>query len=231
MRRLSLIRGAWSDVFVLALVAVLGMMPLACGGGGSSPTAPSPPAVPPPSVTAVSPPSGSTDGGTSLTITGTGFQSGATVSADGAATNVIVVGSTSITATTPAHGVGTVDVVVTNPGGQSGRLAGAYTYVCPLAAPTLRTSSITTGGRVLLFILWDAVPNATSYVLEVGTAPGATTFSQELAPGPSGGGAAIIGAGTNTIDLIRGTSYFIRMRAKSACGLGPFSLELQRDYV
>ena len=45
-----------------------------------------------------------------------------------AATNVIVVGPTSITATTPAHAVGAVDVVVTTPGG-TGTGSGVYTYV------------------------------------------------------------------------------------------------------
>jgi hypothetical protein len=33
---------------------------------------------------------------------------------------------------TPAHVFGTVDVVVTNPDGQSGRLNGGYTYASPL---------------------------------------------------------------------------------------------------
>jgi hypothetical protein len=31
----------------------------------------------------------------------------------------------------PAHAVGTVDVVVSNPGGQSGQLTGGYTYASP----------------------------------------------------------------------------------------------------
>src|SRR6185369_8946123 len=58
------------------------------------------------------------------TITGTGFLPGATVSLGGtAATNVNVVSSTSITATTPAHAAGAVAVTVTITG--SGFLAGA----------------------------------------------------------------------------------------------------------
>ena len=83
-----------------------------------------------PTVTAISPTSGSTSGGTSVTITGTGFSSGATVSLGGtAATNVTVVSSTSITATTPAHAAGTVDVVVTNTDSQNGTLSSGYTYL------------------------------------------------------------------------------------------------------
>jgi len=89
----------------------------------------SPPPNPAATVTAISPISGSANGGTAVTITGTGFLSGASVKLGGtAATGVTVVSSTSITATTPAHAAGTVDVVVTNTDGQSGTLMGGYTY-------------------------------------------------------------------------------------------------------
>jgi hypothetical protein len=66
--------------------------------------------------------------GSPVRITGSGFSSGATVTLGGVATNVVVVNSTVITATTPVDSAGTVDVVVTNPSGQSARLTGAYTY-------------------------------------------------------------------------------------------------------
>jgi hypothetical protein len=82
-----------------------------------------------PTVTSISPATGPTTGGAGLTIAGTNFQSGATVSLGGTpATAVAVVSSTSITATTQAHAAGAVDVVVTNPDGQSGTLPGSYTY-------------------------------------------------------------------------------------------------------
>ena len=78
---------------------------------------------PAPTVSSISPNSGTANGGTTVTITGTGFLSGATVSLGGtAATGVTVVSSTSITATTPAHAAGAVNVVVTNTDGQSGTL-------------------------------------------------------------------------------------------------------------
>ncbi|WP_212742098.1 IPT/TIG domain-containing protein, partial [Sphingomonas sp. 3F27F9] len=72
-----------------------------------------------PTVTAISPSSGPASGGTSVTITGTGF-TGATAVKFGAAsaTGITVVSATSITATAPA-GSGTVDVTVTTPGGTS----------------------------------------------------------------------------------------------------------------
>jgi hypothetical protein len=82
-----------------------------------------------PTVTGVSPPSGSTSGGTSLTISGTGFQYYATVTIGGVnATNVNFVNSTTITATTGPHAAGTVNVVVQNPDSQTGTGVSAFTY-------------------------------------------------------------------------------------------------------
>ncbi len=107
----------------------------ASGQGGSNPA---------PTVTTISPTSGPASGGTPVTITGTGFLAGATVSLGGtAATGVTVVSSTSITATTAAHAAGTVNVVVTNTDSQTGTLASGYTYGNP--KPTVTTISPTSG--------------------------------------------------------------------------------------
>lgn len=73
-----------------------------------------------PTVTSVSPNSGSTAGGTSVTLTGTNFTGATGVTFDGAAaTSVNVVSPTSITATTPAGTGGTASVIVTTPGGSN----------------------------------------------------------------------------------------------------------------
>jgi hypothetical protein len=81
-----------------------------------------------PSVTSVSPGAGAADGADNVRIDGSRFLPGATVTMDGAATNVVVVNSTTITATTPAHVAGVVAVIVTNPDGKSSRLPGAFTF-------------------------------------------------------------------------------------------------------
>jgi Big-like domain-containing protein/IPT/TIG domain-containing protein len=82
-----------------------------------------------PTVTGIAPSSGPTTGGTSVTITGTGFQAGATVKLGGTlATNITISSSTSISATTPAHSAGVVDVQVTNTDNQSGTLTSGFTY-------------------------------------------------------------------------------------------------------
>lgn len=81
-----------------------------------------------PTVTDVTPDNGSA--GTSITITGTGFVDGDIgVTVDGnPCTSIAWVSSTELTADVPSGTAGAKDVVVTNPDGQSGTLAGAFTY-------------------------------------------------------------------------------------------------------
>jgi hypothetical protein len=87
-------------------------------------------AAPTVSVTAVNPSMGSHVGGLSVTITGSGFLTGAGVTFGGAAaTNVVVVNATTITAKTPAHAAGSVDVTVTNTNASTATLTGGYTYL------------------------------------------------------------------------------------------------------
>ena len=97
---------------------------------------------PAPTVTVVSPSAGKTAGGTRITLTGTNFVAGATVSFGGSAgTSVTVTSSTTIKVTAPAHAAGTVTVKVTTVGGTSGA-GSTYTYD---AAPTLSGLSPTAG--------------------------------------------------------------------------------------
>ena len=87
-----------------------------------------------PTISGVSPNQGFSTGGTDITITGTGFVDGATVTVGGAtATNIVVVSATSITATTPAGTVGAADLVVTNPDTSTTTDTGAFTYLQPQA--------------------------------------------------------------------------------------------------
>jgi len=90
-----------------------------------------------PTVSAVSPNSGSVKGGTAITITGTGFVSGATVAIGQgygvkpiAATNVKVVSATKITAVTGGGAkAGTWNLFVTTSGGKSAaNAANTFTY-------------------------------------------------------------------------------------------------------
>jgi hypothetical protein len=108
------------------------------------------------SVTAISPNSGPVTGTTPVQVSGTGFQPGGTVTVgEAVATNVMVVSSTTITATTSFHAAGTVDVIVTNPRGASSRLSGGFTYVPDLTfSLTVSPTTVTPGGQ--LTVSWMA---------------------------------------------------------------------------
>jgi hypothetical protein len=81
-------------------------------------------------VTSVVPPAGKTTGGKNVTVNGTSFVSGATITFGGSlATNVVFVNSTKLTAKTPAHAAGFVNVTVTNPNTSNGTLVNGYKYV------------------------------------------------------------------------------------------------------
>jgi hypothetical protein len=84
-----------------------------------------------PAISALSPAQGYTTGGTYVTVTGTGFVSGATVKFGSAlASSVVVVSSTSIKCVSPAGTVGVVAVSVSTPGGTSSASSvDKFTYV------------------------------------------------------------------------------------------------------
>jgi len=87
------------------------------------------PAIASVTITGVSPSSGITSGGTSVTITGTNLTGTTDVKFGGtSATSIVVVNSTTITCDTPAHAAGAVDVQVFNPAGNP-TLVNGYTYL------------------------------------------------------------------------------------------------------
>jgi len=138
----------------LAASSVLGLaaMNAGCSESPSSPTvtsvaAPSPP--PPPAVFAiasVTPSAGPTIGGDYVRISGNRLQSGATVTLDGIAAQVTWFPGAFIEVRTPAHALGAVDIVVTNPDGERAALQGAYLYAPFAIAGT--PSVVMAGGEV-----------------------------------------------------------------------------------
>ena len=90
-------------------------------------------------VNVVVPNTGSAQGGTALTISGSNFASGMTVTVGSSPATVTSTGPNSIQATAPAGNPGTpADIVVTNPkNGQSATLKAAFSYTNPPASPTL----------------------------------------------------------------------------------------------
>ncbi len=86
----------------------------------------------PPRVTHLSTLSVPVAGGTEVTVTGSGFQAGATVFfGDTAGTIVGTVTATSIVVATPQHAEGTVNVTVANPDGQYSDVYTGFSYIPP----------------------------------------------------------------------------------------------------
>ncbi len=152
--------------------------------------------VPAPTVTSISPTSGPTSGGTTVTITGTNFSGATAVTFGGTAASGFTVNSnTQITATAPAQAAGTIDVRVTTGGGTSATSAAdQFTYV---SAPTVTSVSPTAGPTA----------GGTSVVITGTNLSGATavTFGATAATGFTVNGAtqitATAPAGTGTVDV------------------------------
>lgn len=104
----------------------------------------------PPTLTNVNPSSGSTAGGTAVTLTGTNFAAGCTADFGGAAgTGVAVPNATTITTTTPAHAAGPVTVTVNCAAG-SASLPNAFTFNAAPAITSVTPASALPGTTVTI---------------------------------------------------------------------------------
>ena len=157
-----------------------------------------------PTVSASAPATGLLAGGTDVTITGTGFGPGATVTIGGApCTGVAVAPShTSLTCTTGAHTAGAATISVTNIDGQTGTLVGGFTYAdpppppaptptptpAPTTAPTIATPSVNASTGVIAVVVNATGPGtATQRVVASGrvrAATGCTATKTVKAAGP-----------------------------------------------
>jgi hypothetical protein len=154
-------------------------------------------AAPLPAVTAVTPTSGSTAGGTVVTITGSGFSGATAVSFGSTAAGSFTVNSdTSITATAPAQAAGTVDITVTTPSGTSTTSsADRFTYT---AAPVPSVTSISptsgsTAGGTGVYISGSNFTGATGVSFSSTAASSFTVLSDTLlfATAPPQGAATV----------------------------------------
>lgn len=120
-----------------------------------------------PVITSLSPTTGAPEGGTSVTITGTGF-TGATSVSFGAvpAASFTVNSGTSITAVSPEHELGAVDVEVTTPGGTSvASSATTFTFASFVPLPVISSLSPKKGptaGRTSVTITGTDLTDATA---------------------------------------------------------------------
>ncbi|MFF5726906.1 IPT/TIG domain-containing protein [[Kitasatospora] papulosa] len=103
-----------------------------------------------PVITGVAPGNGPTSGGTSVTLTGTGFTGATTVTFAGApATSFMVNSATQITAVTPAGSAGAAVVTVTTPGGTSAPNAFFFYAAPPVLNAAAPAQGPTAGGVVV----------------------------------------------------------------------------------
>jgi hypothetical protein len=149
-----------------------------------------------PAVTSLSPKSGPSSGGTIVTVSGTGFRSGDTVSFGGtSATTVGFVSPTELIATAPAGG-GTVDVTVTDPSGATSATGSGdrYTFATPTVTAVSPSGGPAGGGTTVTvtgtgFRSGDAVSFGTTAAS--GVTVNSTTSLTAVAP-----------AGTGTVDIL-----------------------------
>jgi hypothetical protein len=118
-----------------------------------------------PVITSITPNTGSTVGGDTVTITGDNFKSGLTVKFGGKeAESVIVKSYKEITVITPPHEAGKVDIIVFNSDGAQGVLAGGFTYVQTAPDnPSGFYAEEIRGNDHTIYLHWNAVNGAKLY--------------------------------------------------------------------
>src|SRR5207237_8993207 len=131
-----------------------------------------------PTVSSVSPNSGPASGGTTISIAGTNFVSGATVKVGGvAATGVSVVSATQVSAVAPAHAAGAVAVTVTNPDTQASSLSGGFTYNAAPSITAVSPNNGAQGGGTSVSITGASFAPGAMVLFDSATATAATVVS------------------------------------------------------
>jgi hypothetical protein len=142
--------------------------------------------------TALEPPFGPAEGGTVVTVTGSGFLGATGVTFDGiAATAFEVLDDTTITVTSPAHAPGLVDVVVVDPAGNSVALVFEYdpepsdaTSINPVTGSEAGGTAVTITGSGFTGstgVTFDGIAGTAFTVVDDATI---TVTSPAHAPGP-----------------------------------------------
>ncbi len=167
-----------------------------------------------PAITSVSPSSFSAAGGGVVSIFGSGFQIGATVTVGGTTcTNPVWQGYNEILCTLPSGTSGSATVVVTNPGGANGASSSAFSYVVP-PDPTSLTATVDNSTQITLN--WASGGGSTA-TYQVAYQAGST------APANCSSGTVVsystIGASTSAaITVSAATDYAFRVCARDTYG-------------
>jgi len=176
-------------------------------------------AVTTPSINSINPNSGPTSGGTSFTINGSNFSTTGTttVTFGGVAATVRSVNSQAIAGTTPPHGAGAVDVVVTT-NGNTATATGGFTYLAPSITSITPNSASTAGGTVVNIVGTGFQTGATVTIGGVAATDvnvvSATSITAKTPVGPASEEAGIpldvivTNPDGSSATLTRGFSYF-----------------------
>ena len=146
-------------------------------------------------VSRVSPSTGSTNGGTTVTITGTGFTGATSVHFGSASASIGSVSATSVTATAPPSAGGSVDVTVTTPSGTSQtNSVDKFTYIYPKPTVTaISPSAGAPGGGLAVTVTGTGFTGATT--VSFGSAPASFTVSSNTsltATAPAGAAKSVV---------------------------------------
>lgn len=167
-----------------------------------------------PSITAISADHGALAGGNMVTITGTGFQSGMTVTIGGnSATSVSVSSLTTLNCNAPGGTAGPKDVIITV-NSQKDTLVNGYTYCSGTAAlTTVAASSITTTGATLNgTVNTYSVPASVSFEYGITAGYGSTVSLGILTT------SSAQAVGAPLTGLTYNTTYNYRLTASDVCG-------------
>ena len=161
-----------------------------------------------PTITSISPSSGATTGGTSVTITGTNLTGATVYTLNGVALTGVSIGSTTITGTTQAGSASLGDVVVTTTGGTATD-TNAWTYVAaptvtsvnPTFGPITTAKSITVTGTNFSGTPTVTIGGVSCTSVSVSNS---TTLTCTTPASAAGSGAVVVGGGTSSA-----TYYFL----------------------
>lgn len=176
-----------------------------------------------PNLTSIAPTQGTSAGGTSITLTGTHLTGTTSVKFGGvAATNVNVVNDTTVTADTPAHADGAVNVVVTTPYGSDSLVAG-YTYFTPPALTSVTSNSGTASGNVGVTLTGTHLTGTSSITFDGVAATSvnvvnATTVTAVTPAHAAGAVDVSITTPTGTSTLVNGYTYVATAVGQSSAG-------------
>lgn len=174
-------------------------------------------------LTSISPATGTAAGGTSVTLTGTNLSGATAVTFDGiAATSVAVVDGTTVTATTPAHAAGGVDVVISTPAG-SATLDDGFTYAATVTLTAVTAASGSASGGLGVTLTGTGLTGTTSVTFDGMPATSvnvvnSTTVTAVTPAHAAGVVDVVLSAGTDTGTLPNGFTYVATAVGQQAHG-------------